>query len=63
MAWQTFKGISSGKKSDRYFGFAATKLRALTPSHQFGWTQNHIPLKPVAKTLHQLFKERIETKP
>lgn len=62
MAWRTFKGIFSGKKSYRYFGFAATKLRALTPSHQLGWTQNHIPLKPAAKTLHQLLKERIETK-
>lgn len=58
LAWRTFNGIFGGKKAYRAFGWAATKFRALTPSKQLGWTQNHIPLKPAAKTLHQLIAER-----
>ncbi|QEY27063.1 LutB/LldF family L-lactate oxidation iron-sulfur protein [Neisseria zalophi] len=58
LAWRTFNGIFGGKKAYRAFGWAATKFRALTPSKQLGWTQNHIPLKPAAKTLHQLVAER-----
>ena len=58
LAWRTFNGIFSGKKAYRAFGWAATKFRSLTPSKQMGWTQNHIPLQPAPKTLHQLIEER-----
>ena len=58
MAWRTFNGIFGGKKAYRYFGLAATKLRALTPTKQLGWTLNHVPMKPAAKTLHQLVAEK-----
>lgn len=62
MAWRAFQGVFSGKKSYRYFSLAVTKFRKLTPTHQLGWTQNHIPMKPAEKTLHQLLKERSKTK-
>ncbi|WP_274584973.1 LutB/LldF family L-lactate oxidation iron-sulfur protein [Neisseria leonii] len=58
LAWRTFNGIFSGKKTYRAFGWAATTFRALTPPKQAGWTQNHVPLKPAAKTLHQMVAER-----
>ncbi len=58
LAWRTFNGIFAGKKTYRAFGWAATTFRALTPGKQLGWTQNHVPLKPAAKTLHQLLAEK-----
>ena len=58
LAWRTFNGIFSGKKIYRTFGWAATRFRSLTPNKQLGWTQNHIPLQPAAKTLHELIAER-----
>ncbi|MDO4907594.1 LutB/LldF family L-lactate oxidation iron-sulfur protein [Neisseria sp.] len=61
-AWRTFNGIFGGKKAYRAFGWAAARFRMLTPSRQMGWTQNHIPLKPAAKTLHQMIAERQQTR-
>ncbi|AUZ04609.1 iron-sulfur cluster-binding protein [Vitreoscilla sp. C1] len=61
MAWRAFEGIFSGNKTYQYFGKVATSLRGLTPKHQKGWTQNHTPLKPAKKTLHQLVKEKHNT--
>lgn len=58
LAWRTFDGIFSGKKSYMAFGWAATKLRGLTPSWQLDWTKNHVPMKPAPKTLHQMIAER-----
>lgn len=58
MAWRAFDGIFSGNKAYQYFGKAATSLRGLTPKKQLGWTQNHTPLKPAKKTLHQLMKDK-----
>lgn len=58
LAWRTFDGIFSGKKAYRAFGWAATKFRSLTPSKQLAWTDFRAPMKPAAKTLHQLMAER-----
>ena len=58
MAWRAFDGIFGGNKVYQYFGKIATSMRGLTPKSQFGWTQNHTPLKPAKKTLHQLMKEK-----
>jgi L-lactate dehydrogenase complex protein LldF len=40
------------------FRWAATRLRALTPTHQLGWTQHRTPLKPAARSLSDLLRER-----
>ena len=58
MAWRTFNGIFSGSKAYRAFGWAATKFRALTPSKQLSWTNNHVPMKPAKQTLHEMMAER-----
>ena len=57
MAWRAFTGIFAHSKRYKLFSWAATRFRALTPS-QKAWAQNHTPLKPAAKTLHQLMAER-----
>ncbi|WP_373779288.1 lactate utilisation protein LutB domain-containing protein, partial [Neisseria dentiae] len=62
LAWRTFNGIFSGNKAYRAFGWAATKFRSLAPAKQLGWTQNRVPLKPAAKTLHQMVAERQQTR-
>ncbi len=51
-------GIFSGSKAYRAFGWAATKFRALTPSKQLSWTNNHVPMKPAKQTLHEMMAER-----
>lgn len=58
LAWRTYNGIFSGKKAYMAFGWAASKLRSLTPSWQLDWTKNHVPMKPAAKTLHQMVAEK-----
>ncbi|MDN0077076.1 LutB/LldF family L-lactate oxidation iron-sulfur protein [Crenobacter sp. SG2303] len=58
LAWRTWRGLFGQPGAYKLFGWAATRLRGLTPPGQLGWTQNHVPLKPAAKTLHQLVRER-----
>ena len=58
LAWRTYNGIFSGKKAYRAFGWAATTFRMLTPGKQLGWTDHRKPMKPAAKTLHNLIKEK-----
>ena len=58
LAWRTYNGIFSGKKAYRAFGWAATTFRMLTPGKQLGWTDHRKPMKPAAKTLHDLIKEK-----
>lgn len=57
MAWRAFTGVFGNRTTYKLFGWAATRFRALTPS-QKAWTQNHTPLKPAKKTLHQLMMEK-----
>ena len=57
MAWRAFTGIFSNRKTYKLFSWAATRFRGLAPN-QKAWAQNHTPLKPAAKTLHQLMAER-----
>lgn len=58
IAWRVFDGIFSGKKVYRAFGWAATTFRGLTPSKQFGWTDNRVPMQPAPKTLHRMMAEK-----
>ncbi|TCP14460.1 L-lactate dehydrogenase complex protein LldF [Crenobacter luteus] len=58
LAWRLWTGLYSKPGYYRLFGWAATRLRGLTPRHQLGWTQNHVPMKPAPKTLHELMRER-----
>ena len=58
LAWRMFDGIFAGKTAYRMFGALATKFRGLTPGKQLTWTDNHVPMKPAPKSLHQLLKEK-----
>ena len=58
LAWRMFDGIFSGKTAYRMFGALATKFRGLTPGKQLTWTDNHVPMKPAPKSLHQLLQEK-----
>lgn len=58
MAWRLFDGMFASKTKYRLLTALASKLRILTPKKQMGWTQNHVPLKPAKKTLHQMLLEK-----
>jgi len=62
LVWRLWSGLNASPSVYRMFGWSATHLRKLTPQHQSGWTQNHVPMTPAAKSLHQLLRER-EVKP
>ena len=58
MAWRVFSGSFGNIKAYRALGWVSTKFRALTPPWQLGWTQNHAPIKPAKKTLHEMINEQ-----
>lgn len=58
LAWRAWRFIYASPTRYRLFGWLATRLRALTPTTQLGWTQNHVPLKPAAKTLSERLADR-----
>ncbi|OHX11422.1 iron-sulfur cluster-binding protein [Chromobacterium sphagni] len=58
LAWKGWRLLHASPNLYRMFGWAATRLRRLTPPNQLGWTQNHVPLTPAAKTLHERVRER-----
>ncbi|MDC8760923.1 LutB/LldF family L-lactate oxidation iron-sulfur protein [Janthinobacterium fluminis] len=58
LIWRFWSGAFAHPASYRLFRWAATRLRALTPSHQLGWTQHREPLKPAARSLTELLRER-----
>ncbi|AUH50457.1 iron-sulfur cluster-binding protein [Chromobacterium sp. ATCC 53434] len=57
-AWTGWRLVNASPALYRLFGWTATRLRRLTPAKQPGWTQNHLPLTPAPKTLHELVRER-----
>ena len=60
LAWRVFDGSFANIKAYHALGWLSTKFRALTPPWQFAWTENHVPMKPANKTLHQMLKEKQE---
>ncbi|SOZ37974.1 LutB/LldF family L-lactate oxidation iron-sulfur protein [Cupriavidus neocaledonicus] len=58
LVWRFWSGAYSHPAAYRLFRWAATRLRALTPARQLGWTQHRTPLKPAAKSLADLLKEK-----
>ncbi len=57
--WNAWARLNSSPTLYRAFGFAATRLRALIPSHVGPWTQNHSAPKPAARSLHDLAREHL----
>ncbi|WP_432261571.1 LutB/LldF family L-lactate oxidation iron-sulfur protein [Cupriavidus sp. TMH.W2] len=58
LVWRFWSGAYSHPATYRLFRWAATRLRALTPAKQMGWTQHRTPLKPAAKSLADLLREK-----
>ncbi|MFM0291407.1 LutB/LldF family L-lactate oxidation iron-sulfur protein [Paraburkholderia megapolitana] len=58
IVWRFWSGAFAHPRVYRVFRWAATRLRALTPAKQMGWTQHRMPLKPAARSLADLLRER-----
>ena len=58
LVWRFWSGAFAHPATYRLFRWAATRLRALTPSSQMGWTQHRKPLTPAPKSLSDLLAER-----
>jgi len=58
LVWRFWSGAFAHPTTYRLFRWAATRLRALTPSRQMGWTQHRKPLTPAPKSLSDLLDAR-----
>ncbi|HEY6897840.1 MAG TPA: LutB/LldF family L-lactate oxidation iron-sulfur protein [Rhodocyclaceae bacterium] len=58
LVWQFWTGAYAHPALHRVFRWLATRLRALTPSKQMGWTRYRTPLKPAPQSLHDLIRQR-----
>ncbi|KIF81577.1 LutB/LldF family L-lactate oxidation iron-sulfur protein [Noviherbaspirillum autotrophicum] len=58
LVWRFWSGAFARPAVYRLFRWAATRLRALTPSQQLGWTKYRAPLKPAPRSLADLMRER-----
>ncbi|GJG94572.1 LutB/LldF family L-lactate oxidation iron-sulfur protein [Cupriavidus pauculus] len=58
LVWRFWSGAFAHPAAYRLFRWAATRLRAFTPSAQMGWTQHRKPLTPAPKSLSDLLAER-----
>ncbi|NHR07493.1 iron-sulfur cluster-binding protein [Chromobacterium haemolyticum] len=58
LAWKGWRQVHASPRLYRWFGWGATRLRKLALGGQLGWTQNHAPLTPAPKTLHEMVRER-----
>jgi L-lactate dehydrogenase complex protein LldF len=56
--WSGWAALYTRPALYRAFGWLATRFRALTPPMQGGWTVSRTPMKPAARTLHELMAER-----
>ena len=58
IVWRFWTGAFSRPRAYRVFRWTATRLRALTPKRQLGWTRHRVPLKPAPRSLSALLRER-----
>lgn len=58
LIWRFWSGAFAHPFTYRLFRWAATRLRALTPMRQLGWTRHRTPLKPAARSLSDLLRAR-----
>ncbi|SFV18055.1 LutB/LldF family L-lactate oxidation iron-sulfur protein [Pseudoduganella namucuonensis] len=58
LVWRFWSGAFARPAVYRVFRWAATRLRALAPASQLGWTQHREPLKPARRSLADLMRER-----
>ncbi|UMR29583.1 LutB/LldF family L-lactate oxidation iron-sulfur protein [Massilia sp. MB5] len=58
LVWRFWSGAFASPAAYRTFRWAATRLRALAPKQQMGWTDHREPLQPAARSLADLLKAR-----
>ncbi|MFP5390513.1 MAG: LutB/LldF family L-lactate oxidation iron-sulfur protein [Gammaproteobacteria bacterium] len=58
LVWRFWSGAFARPAVYRLFRWAATRMRALAPRSQLGWTEHRAPLVPGARSLADLMKER-----
>jgi L-lactate dehydrogenase complex protein LldF len=58
LVWRFWSGAFAHPRAFRALRWAATRLRAFTPSQQMGWTRHRTPLTPAPRSLHDLLRER-----
>ena len=58
VVWSGWAALYSRPALYRAFTWLATRLRALTPAMQSGWTQSRTPLKAARRTLHEQLARR-----
>ncbi|WP_206956145.1 LutB/LldF family L-lactate oxidation iron-sulfur protein [Trinickia acidisoli] len=58
LIWRFWSGAFARPARYRVFRWLATRLNALAPARQAGWTRYRIPLKPAKRSLADLLRER-----
>jgi L-lactate dehydrogenase complex protein LldF len=58
LVWRFWSGAYARPAAYQMFRWAATRLRALAPVKQMGWTEHRAPLKPAPRSLADLMRER-----
>ncbi|WP_175685248.1 LutB/LldF family L-lactate oxidation iron-sulfur protein [Burkholderia anthina] len=58
LVWRFWSGAFAHPRAYRAFRWTATRLRALTPARQMGWTQHRTPLEPAPRSLSDLLRAR-----
>lgn len=56
--WRFWSGAFAHPRAYRMLRWLATRMRGLAPKDQMGWTEHREPLKPAARSLHDLMVER-----
>jgi L-lactate dehydrogenase complex protein LldF len=61
--WRLWTWVHSAPWRYRAYTWVATRLRALSPRRQLGWTVHRIALKPAPQTLHERMAARDRAQP
>ena len=62
LIWAFWTGAFAHPRHYRLFLWLATRLRALAPRHQMGWTTHRTPLRPAARSLHERLQARLNAR-
>ncbi|CAN0623499.1 putative amino acid dehydrogenase with NAD(P)-binding domain and ferridoxin-like domain [Burkholderia multivorans] len=58
LVWRFWSGAFAHPRAYRAFRWAATRLHALAPARQMGWTLHRTPLEPAPRSLSDLLRAR-----
>lgn len=56
--WRFWSGAFAHPRAYRMVRWLATRMRGFAPKNQMGWTAHRTPLKPAARSLHDMMVER-----